>query len=255
MPYAETESGTTLEDWTKKIDAIFRLCIGKDNDIKSLSSLNGQGMEQLGLLTSYFYLTDAKYADKFQAERTKYLERWQKDGAAEKKKERNDNKSVNRHPGMRTTKRNKVEEDMIASVKEQVFGQGAGLTGGVVVGGDFGGIGSVLKDFVALAQQNMILGFGAGDDGAFREEMAKAALLKLKTENVNSQLVLEQKQLELAKMQREVKWAERKVAADVDRQSVVVPSTPAAKAGASAAIDFSAFDSSDGEGGDCDDDE
>ena len=100
MPFAETESGTTLEDWIKKIDAIFRLRIAKDNDIKSLTSLNGQGMEQLGLLSSYFYLTAAKYADKFQAERTKYLERWQKDGAVEKRKERHDNKSINRPPGM-----------------------------------------------------------------------------------------------------------------------------------------------------------
>ncbi len=34
------------------------------------------GMEQLGLLLSYYYLTDAKYADKFQMERTKYLGKW-----------------------------------------------------------------------------------------------------------------------------------------------------------------------------------
>ncbi len=121
MPYTETKSGTMLEDWTKKIDAIFCLLIAKDNDIKSLTALNGQGMEQLGLLTSYYYLTDAKYADKFQPEW-----RWQKDVAAEKKEERNSKKSINWPPSMKTAaKRNKVEEDMIASVKKQVFGQGA----------------------------------------------------------------------------------------------------------------------------------
>ncbi len=105
----------------------------------------------------------------------------------------------------------------------------------------------------------MILGFGAGscqDDGGLREEMAEAAQLKLKTENVNSQLVLERRQLELVRMQQEVKWAERnKVATDVDRRSVVVPSTPATKAGACAAIDFTSFDSSNGKGSYCDDDE
>ena len=41
MPFAETESGTMQEDWIKKIDAIFCLHITKDNDIKSLTSLNG----------------------------------------------------------------------------------------------------------------------------------------------------------------------------------------------------------------------
>ena len=43
-----------------------------------------------------------------------------------RRKERHDNKLINRPPGMKSTKRNKVEEDMIANVKEQVFGQGAG---------------------------------------------------------------------------------------------------------------------------------
>ncbi len=254
MPYAKTKRGTMLEDWTKKIDAIFCLCIAKDNDIKSLTSLNGQGtMEQLGLLTSYFYLIDAKYANKLQPEQTKYLEHWQKNGAAEDKGAQQ--QEIHQlAPSMKTTKQKKVKEDMIASVKEQVLEQGAGLTGGVVGGGDFGGIGSVLKDFVALAQPNMILGFGAGS-GGLHEEMAKTALLKHKTENINSQLVLEQRQLELARMQLEVKCAEKEVAADVDRQSVVVPSTPATKAGASAPIDFSSINSSNGKSGDCDDDE
>ncbi len=219
MPYAETKSNATLQDWTKEIGAIFHLRIAKDNDIKSLTSLNGQGMEQLGLLTSYFYLIDAKYANKFQPEWTKYLEHWQKD-RAERAQLQEICQLATRHEN------NKAESGQGGHdcfCERASLGQGAGLRGGVVGGGDFDGIGSVLKDFVVLAQQNMILGFGAGsggDDGVLCEEMAKAAaLLKLKTENVNSQLVLEQRQqLELVRMQRDVKWAERKVATCVARR-------------------------------------
>ena len=212
FPYEETESGTNYEDWIKKCDAIFKLRIGPSQEIKLLANLNGMGMEQLGLLSSYYYLTDAKYADKFQMERTKYLGKWKVkdrlpgndagiDGidlcydAIDDNKRKN--KSEMRPPGAFRLKKAKEENDIAERVKADMFGG----NGGHVSGGG-GGVhvvlGAALKELVGMAQTTMLLSIGGHDQpsaSGLREEMMKSAMLKLQGENLDAQLAIQRKQM------------------------------------------------------------
>jgi pyridoxal biosynthesis lyase PdxS len=101
-----------------------------------------------------------------------------------------------RPSGSYKLKKLKEEETIAEKVKKDMYAAIGGQGGGV---GGAHMLGTALKELVGIAQTTMLLSFGGQGDqqsaSGLREEMMKAAMLKLQSENLDTELMIQRKQM------------------------------------------------------------